>query len=161
MSKNLALHATDCRIGSNLLSSQFDHKPIVLDFAGKNVNNRRPCIANFIINDPVTELVVKTATIECYVHHSVDLVNKNEILHTLGGVRLLIRQASLESYMSQVPEPAFSRDAILAEAVLMLDELPNDITLGELDIRHRDQRPGGGQHVKASEDNGGERRSLV
>ena len=61
--------ASDCSIHPSLQNSLFDHKAICLSFLPKKQKNNMPCIANYILNDPLSEYVSSLTVIECYIHH--------------------------------------------------------------------------------------------
>ena len=70
ISDHIAEFATDCFIYPNLQNSLFDHKANTgtLSLVRENSHNSKPSISNFILNDPLIEIVVKLSVIECYLH---------------------------------------------------------------------------------------------
>ena len=61
-------------------------------------NPRKPCISNFILNDPLIEIVVKLAVIECYAHLASDPPFSQEILlQRVGTAKHSLREIGADS----------------------------------------------------------------
>ena len=78
----------------------FDHRAITLDFyLNKNNFIRGPMISNMILKDPDIDVVVFTATLECYITHlniertPLFATGKENILLDIGNVWVKLREA--------------------------------------------------------------------
>ena len=86
----------------------------------------RPCIANFILKDPLLDLVVKSAALECYLHHLSDRLIAEPGLARIGRVKSLLRLAGPDPdfYQLETDEGADTRRmAVVADAYQLVDEL--------------------------------------
>ncbi len=149
ISKSICSFVENCRINPSVQSKLFDHKAVVLDFTKKKPVTSRPNISAKILRDPDLDIVVRLASYECYVINSVDDVNKNRLLNTIGTGFALCRSAGPDplnlSYMHANLIDLTVRDPIVAnlrEIVRQLEdsgieerELVVDIFL-ELLINH-------------------------
>ena len=94
VSLNIFPSAVKCDIVPHLQSKMFDHRAIMLDFypPPKNCNIRGPMISNMILKDPDIDIVVFTATLECYIIHlhiertPLAALGRENILQDIGNV---------------------------------------------------------------------------
>jgi len=140
LSRNLIPAVTSCEISPNLQNRLFDHKAVFLSFIPKkNLKNNRVSISAEILYDEDIEIVVKTAIVECYLHH-IDMnrnINFNRELHLLycGRIWSLLREAG-SAHSVQLGEPGgeerfIHRQACLDDIRLIL----NLINIEELQLR--------------------------
>jgi exonuclease III len=93
VSSNIVEHVSECYIKNSVQSRLFDHKAIFLSFAKVRNLSSRPSISKHILRDPDLEIIVKLATLECYVHAAVNQAIKNRLLTLIGRGFKLIRDA--------------------------------------------------------------------
>ena len=99
-SEDLFVDATSCDILPGLQSNLFDHKAIFLDFYPKKTGGiKGPSISNSILKESDLEIVVRTATIECYIHH-IDIdrtplvqFGRELLLNEVGEIWVNLRRA--------------------------------------------------------------------
>ena len=72
VTENCCTNITDCAIAEGLQSSIFDHKAISLSTIKNSKQSSRPCIANFIMKDPLISDIVRVSLFECFVHHAIN-----------------------------------------------------------------------------------------
>ena len=131
ISDSIAEHTSDCSICPNLQNSLFDHKAITLSFIKKKSFNRKPCISNFILNDPLIEIVVKLSVIECYTHLAADPPFSQEILlQRVGTAKHSLREIGDDSNIllpnTRTVLEINLRENRIAELKATIDELDID-----------------------------------
>ena len=92
--------ATDCYICPSLQNYLFDHKAVTLSFLPKESKNKKPSIANYILNDPLSEFVSSLAAIECYIHHIPPTAlpaSRAVLLLRVGTAKSLLRTIGADS----------------------------------------------------------------
>ena len=121
--------ATDCSISQNLQNHLFDHKAIHLSFTPAKSANKTPSIANFILNDPLIDIVVNLGVIECYLHHSVDLpfnLPRRALLQRVGTAKSSLRELGADSNIlvpgSRSQADELARANRIAELFSIIDE---------------------------------------
>ena len=97
ISESLLQFSEKCEIETHLQCHLFDHKAVRISFCKEKNKTKNLYISNYILNDKLTNCVVKAAAIECYIHHCPALfLNKGHKLRTLAAIRNLIRDTSPE-----------------------------------------------------------------
>ena len=83
----------------------------------ENSHNSKPSISNFILNDPLIEIVVKLSVIECYLHQvdvSAHPLNIPVLLQRVGTAKVTLRGVGADDAIL-VPGTRTEYDSLLHE----------------------------------------------
>ena len=137
ISSAIFANVSDCDILPSLQSKLFDHKAIVLSFYPKKKSlSNRSSISPKILGFPETELIVRTAVAECYIHN-IDLVNvenfqREPLLRTVGLIKTNLRELGPPFKHTDpfffLPEETRERNLKL----LRIENLINTLNIAEL-----------------------------
>jgi hypothetical protein len=128
----------DCEIGSGLLSSLFDHKPIFISIGTKN---SRPATNIFTstINHRRFHYISTAATVDCFlIHADPGIPDLNTMKKAVGNVLLLIRELNDLEWTIEMDGESEAKRADQLQLTVLLDNafnvLPGIQYLSKIDL---------------------------
>ena len=127
--------AHDCFISQSLQNHLFDHKAVTLSFVPTKSSNSIPCIANYILSDPLIDIVVNLSVIECYLHHAVSVGFAEPrviLLQRVGTAKLSLRELGADSYILLPGARSATDELLCANKIAGINRVVDDFDINGL-----------------------------